>query len=1651
MARGRGRPPKSRLSSDSLLVSDSNGTDFSLSRPNSPIDRSCRRSPRILNDELIGVFPSPMASSSVALTKNVPNPHNSGQVLSGSILPNSPKTGVAIVVPSPVPVITPVSSSPVSTQPVAGVRTPIVPKPKPMGRNWAEVTKSKNIGMSLFFDEDSANSSEIDIHLDEVQDEIAKWKFTLMGNVLGAKPSQQTVSEFTQKHWNFGPLPLVQYFKKGWFSFKFDSEEAMNAVLRGGPWKIGSNSLVLKQWSPHFSCIMECVTIVPVWILFPDLDPYMWTDSILSKMASKIGKPLFADLHTTCKARLSFARILVEVDISKDLPDHIDINAPFIGHSSQRIVYEWLPYYCKTCLKLGHTDSNCKRNRPAQADAPKSTTIAQKAHGPPGVIGQKKHAGKQVSKPVTTVSPVTDPPSKLPVSGLSGNEPGQVSCVVASSDQVTSVTPGSGAIASDTNSVTSVHDPPVGSSRKKKSGKQVSKPATTDPSVLGPSIQLPDSGCHLLGGTSAPQIVESVVLLEGANSECLVLGSPPLVGQPVSPSVDAVKHSECSVLGQDPCVEGSTAQMVCVTPGYDVLTSENTTVQLPCSPNKFSVLASTSEQSTLEEGQGFNKLVKHLEVVNFLQHNKIDILGLLETRVKLNKSHRILRSKFKKYRTCSGSTPLVQDFASASFHLSVVYGSNCSMARQSLWNSLIQQSHQSGPWVVMGDFNIVRYAHEKISNTPPDLTDMTDFNSYLSECGLDDMHGSGIDFTCFNKQEVNTRVYSKLDRVLINADWLISFTQTTAQFLPPGISDHCPALLSFSNDPLPKKQFKFLNCWIDHPEFLSKVAEAWQISPVGNSMHRLMAKLKNTKKSLSALHLAHFSNISARVKLKQAELNQCFLDLQQSPLSEDLILKEKIASQEFWALKEAETKILIQKAKVHDIEHNDSCSKFFFAKIKERQQSQYIGEIQDIHGSLHIGLHDVGEAFVDYYQQLLGSSSAIHPIDPCFIPNGQCLSDLDQAALIAPISRTEIQSALFSIHSSKSPGIDGFSSGFFKAAWDIIADDFCLAVLDYFKTSFMPKQANISLITLIPKKRIVSSVKDFRPISCCSIIYKTISKVLTVRLQGVMDKLVGKEQAAFISGRSLHGNVMLTQSLIKGYSRKFLTPRCLLKVDISKAFDSIQWPFIQDMLGALNFPPPFIKWIMGCVTGPWYTLKVNGSHHGFFKGKSGVRQGDPLSPLLFVLCMEILSRVLRVMCRDPNVSFHPKCAKLGLTHLIFADDLMIFTRGDVPSSRKSAEVLQLFSSWSGLRINFDKSETYFRGVDPDIKQQILDAIGLTEGAFPFRYLGLPIHPSRLSTPMFAPLIQKIQNLHSCTTNLLSYAGKLQVLNSIVFGIGNFWCGSLLLPKSICNLISSLCKQFFWGYKGGRKMVFKSWKSICAPWLEGGFQVTDLSTWNQACMLKWLWLLDLRQGSIWVEWVTNYYLDDISIWDLSIHDYFSDSIRGVILTKDAFVTLSGTLQQAKSSLNSCVVKGKFSLLKAYNLIRQHYQTKNYFKPLLDNSLLPRHRIILMLAVQRKLATLDLISTRGICLPNRCFLCKLQAESSRHLFFHCCYSKQVLRGLFTGMGLHVQNLQLRSLLLWSLNRSPRKHWRNKKIICCLAATVYSLWHERNRRIF
>ncbi|XP_074288257.1 putative mitochondrial protein AtMg01250 [Silene latifolia] len=202
----------------------------------------------------------------------------------------------------------------------------------------------------------------------------------------------------------------------------------------------------------------------------------------------------------------------------------------------------------------------------------------------------------------------------------------------------------------------------------------------------------------------------------------------------------------------------------------------------------------------------------------------------------------------------------------------------------------------------------------------------------------------------------------------------------------------------------------------------------------------------------------------------------------------------------------------------------------------------------------------------------------------------------------------------------------------------------------------------------------------------------------------------------------------------------------------------------------MGFPTLFVHWLMTCVTTAHYSLKINGSIVGYFPGKKGLRQGDPLSPLLFVLSMEVLSRHLRQL----EFKFHPKCAKVGLSHLLFADDLLIFSRGDPVSVQTAINGVAQFDTWSGLKANAQKSCIYFGGVTQQITEAILQATQFTQGTFPIRYLGTPLHSSRLTAAMYHSLIQKIQcRITHWASKNLSYAGRIQLINSTIFGLKSF--------------------------------------------------------------------------------------------------------------------------------------------------------------------------------------------------------------------------------------------------------------------------------------
>lgn len=166
-------------------------------------------------------------------------------------------------------------------------------------------------------------------------------------------------------------------------------------------------------------------------------------------------------------------------------------------------------------------------------------------------------------------------------------------------------------------------------------------------------------------------------------------------------------------------------------------------------------------------------------------------------------------------------------------------------------------------------------------------------------------------------------------------------------------------------------------------------------------------------------------------------------------------------------------------------------------------------------------------------------------------------------------------------------------------------------------------------------------MSDYRPISCCNVLYKAISKIIANRLKGVWQEIVA--WSAFISDWLLMENLLLATELVKNYHKESVSPRCAMNIDISKAFDSVQWPFLLTTLKALGFPDKFIHWINLCISTESFSVQVNGELTGYFQSSRGLRQGCSLSPYMFVISMNVLSKLIDEAAEKRRFGYHPRC------------------------------------------------------------------------------------------------------------------------------------------------------------------------------------------------------------------------------------------------------------------------------------------------------------------------------------------------------------------------------------------------------------------------
>jgi hypothetical protein len=341
----------------------------------------------------------------------------------------------------------------------------------------------------------------------------------------------------------------------------------------------------------------------------------------------------------------------------------------------------------------------------------------------------------------------------------------------------------------------------------------------------------------------------------------------------------------------------------------------------------------------------------------------------------------------------------------------------------------------------------------------------------------------------------------------------------------------------------------------------------------------------------------------------------------------------------------------------------------------------------------------------------------------------------------------EIEVALHQMHPLKSPGPDGFAACFYQNAWPTVKDEVCRAVLGFLNEGSFDADLNSTYIALIPKVRSPSKVTDYRPISLCNVLYKLISKVLANRLKKILPTIISPTQSAFIPGRLITDNILVAFEALHTMNGRLKGKEgfMALKIDMSKAYDRVEWDFLEAIMTKMGFASRWVHLVMTCVRTVTYSVLIHGRPYGHIVPTRGIRQGDPLSPYFFILCAEGLSALLHRAASERWITGFPITrGGTRLSHLFFADDSLLFCKASIFEWAKIQQILHIYEMASGQKINRAKTVIFFsRNTHHDARDHILSVAGVSPIGSYERYLGLPALIGKSKKAVFCDLKGKI--------------------------------------------------------------------------------------------------------------------------------------------------------------------------------------------------------------------------------------------------------------------------------------------------------------------
>lgn len=420
-----------------------------------------------------------------------------------------------------------------------------------------------------------------------------------------------------------------------------------------------------------------------------------------------------------------------------------------------------------------------------------------------------------------------------------------------------------------------------------------------------------------------------------------------------------------------------------------------------------------------------------------------------------------------------------------------------------------------------------------------------------------------------------------------------------------------------------------------------------------------------------------------------------------------------------------------------------------------------------------------------------------------------------------------------------------------------------------------PLGLNDTNVVLIPKKENADEMKDLRPIALCNVLYKVIEKVLANRLKSILPGIITDNQSAFVPGRSITDNMLLAFELLHYMKQKKKGAEGVvaLKLDVSKAYDRVDWGFLMYQMKQLGFDNKWITWMQLCVTTVSYTVNFNGTQIGPINPSRGLRQGDPLSPYLFLFCVEGLSRMIQKSANEGKVQGCRICMQApAITHLLFADDSFLFCRLELEEVMEVKTILQKYELHSGQAINLQKSGIYFSSnVRVDKQEEVKNVLGVYNDLSTGKYLGLPSLIGRSKKTTFNFLKDRLwSKLQGWAAKSLSKAGKAVLLRTVAQTIPSYAMSCFLLPKSLCAELERMMNSCWWGSQGNSRKGIKwaSWTNMSMAKELVGLAFRDLQGFNLALLGKQCWNLLHNPNSLVARVLKARYYPQTSLFEAS---------------------------------------------------------------------------------------------------------------------------------------------------------------------------------------